>query len=63
MRLALCSLRRGDGREEMRNPEFEMMVRSLHGERYSFELDQEGFYSREVTRRMYDVYCKCKGLI
>lgn len=47
----------------MRNPEFEMMVRSLHGERYSFELDQEGFYSREVTRRMYDVYCKCKGLI
>lgn len=47
----------------MRNAEFEMMVRSLHGERYSFEVDQEGFYAREVTRRMYDIYCKCKGWI
>lgn len=48
---------------KVRNTEFEIMVRSLHGNRYSFELDQEGFYAREVTRRMYDIYCKCKGWI
>lgn len=47
----------------MRSSEFEMMVRSLHGNRYSFELAQEGYYAREVTRRMYDIYCKCKGWI
>lgn len=47
----------------MRDKEFEDMVVSLYGNRYSFEIDQDGYYAREVTKRMYDIYCKVKGII
>lgn len=45
----------------MRDKEFETMVRNLHGDRYRFEQDQEGYYVREVVKRMYEVWCTCKG--
>lgn len=47
----------------MRNIEFEYMVKSIHGLRYSFETDQDGYYAREITKRMYDIFCKMKGII
>ena len=47
----------------MRNKEFEAIVFSLYGSRYSFEVDQDGYYARGITKRMYDIYCKLEGII
>lgn len=47
----------------MRDFEFERYVRLQHGERYSFETDMDGYYAREVTKRMYEIWCHCRGII
>lgn len=47
----------------MRDFEFEKYVRSMHGRRYSFDTDQEGYYAHEVTKRMYEIWCHCRGII
>ena len=47
----------------MRNSAFEAIVRKLHGNRYSFEQDVDGYYTREVVKRMYEIYCICTGIL
>lgn len=41
---------------------FEIWVHQRYGSRYDLTRVQEGFYCREVTRRMFDVWCHCRGL-
>ncbi|WP_196775849.1 hypothetical protein [Salmonella enterica] len=44
------------------NREFEIWIRLKYGARYDLSMDQEGFYCREVVKRMYEVWCHCRGL-
>ncbi|WP_439040368.1 hypothetical protein ACSJLR_002799 [Serratia bockelmannii] len=44
------------------NKAFEPMVRLKYGSRYSLERDLEGYYAREIVRRMFEVWCHCKGI-
>lgn len=41
---------------------FEMWVRQQCGGRYDLTLDYDGYYAREIVRRMFDVWCHCRGL-
>lgn len=45
------------------NKAFEAMIRLKYGNRYSLELDVEGYYAREIVRRMFEVWCHCKGVV
>ncbi|MDH1318748.1 hypothetical protein N5C39_10280 [Enterobacter bugandensis] len=41
---------------------FEMWVRRRYGNRYDLTRDIQGCYSREVVKRMFEVWCHCRGL-
>lgn len=41
---------------------FEIWVRHRYGRRYDLTRDQDGFYCREAVKRMFDVWCYCRGL-
>ncbi|EHU01673.1 hypothetical protein CKS_0108 [Pantoea stewartii subsp. stewartii DC283] len=45
----------------MMNKSFEMMMRRRYGRRYDLTRDQDGFYCREIVRRMLEVFCECRG--
>lgn len=38
---------------------FEFWVRKTFGNRYDLTRDVDGFYCREVVKRMFDVWCHC----
>ncbi|RRF04544.1 hypothetical protein EAO13_29900 [Klebsiella pneumoniae] len=44
------------------NREFEIWIRLRYGGRYDLTRDGHGYYSREVVKRMYEVWCHCRGL-
>ncbi|EKP1130361.1 hypothetical protein AAFL38_19285 [Klebsiella grimontii] len=44
------------------NREFEIWVRLRYGGRYDLTRDALGYYCREVVKRMYEVWCHCRGL-
>lgn len=41
---------------------FEIWVRQRYGSRYDLTRDCDGFYCREVVKRMFDVWRHCRGL-
>lgn len=47
--------------EEYMNRLFECYMRLKHGDRYDLTRDADGFYCREVVKRMFEVWCHCKG--
>ena len=49
------------GKKKM-NKAFEVWVRKRYGNRYDLTRDCDGFYCREVVKRMFDVWCHCRGL-
>ncbi|EEO2381451.1 hypothetical protein G6D77_002045 [Salmonella enterica] len=44
------------------NKEFEIWVLRRYGNRYDLTSDDYGFYRREVVKRMFEVWCHCRGL-
>ncbi|EBC2830876.1 hypothetical protein CYF26_16410 [Salmonella enterica] len=44
------------------NKAFELWVRQRYGNRYDLTRDDYGFYCREVVKRMFEVWCHCRGL-
>lgn len=44
------------------NKAFEMMMRMNYGDRYDLTRDWDGYYCREVVKRMFEVWCECKGV-
>lgn len=44
------------------NEDFEKWVRGRYGSRYDLARDNDGFYAREVVKRMFDVWRHCRGL-
>lgn len=44
------------------NKVFEIWVHQQYGSRYDLTRDCDGFYCREVVKRMFDVWCHCRGL-
>ncbi|EFC1654086.1 hypothetical protein FA798_08565 [Escherichia coli] len=44
------------------NKAFERWVHQRYGNRYDLTRDVDGFYCREVVRRMFEVWCHCRGL-
>lgn len=43
------------------NKAFECYMRLKHGDRYDQTRDQDGMYCREVVKRMFEIWCHCKG--
>lgn len=43
------------------NKAFERYVRHRYDNRYDLTRDVEGFYCREIVKRMFEVWCHCKG--
>ncbi|WP_170913951.1 hypothetical protein [Salmonella enterica] len=43
------------------NKEFEIWMRQRYGNRYDLTRDIEGFYCREIVRRMFDVWRYLRG--
>jgi hypothetical protein len=41
---------------------FDKWMRQQYGERYKLDIDYEGYYAREIVRRMFEVWCHCRGL-
>lgn len=41
---------------------FEIWVHQRYGSRYDLTRDCDGFYFREVVKRMFDVWRHCRGL-
>ena len=41
---------------------FEFWVRKTFGNCYEPTRDVEGFYCREIVKRMFEVWCHCRGL-
>ncbi|WP_318390331.1 hypothetical protein [Enterobacter sp.] len=41
---------------------FEWFVRINHGDRYDLTRDVDGNYAREVVKRMFEVWCYCRGV-
>ncbi|WP_260607780.1 hypothetical protein [Klebsiella sp. 2680] len=41
---------------------FEWYVRTNHGDRYDLSRDCDGFYAREIVKRMFEVWCHCRGI-
>ncbi|HDI3023781.1 TPA: hypothetical protein PL523_004345 [Cronobacter turicensis] len=41
---------------------FEVWIRKRYGNRYDLTRDGEGVYFREVVKRMFEVWCHCRGL-
>lgn len=46
----------------MMHKHFEMWARKRYGSRYDLTRDVDGFYCREVVKRMFEVWCHCRGL-
>lgn len=46
---------------ERMNKAFERYMRQRYGNRYDLTRDVEGFYCREIVKRMFEVWCHCKG--
>ncbi|EBU8672100.1 hypothetical protein DLR41_19515 [Salmonella enterica subsp. enterica serovar Panama] len=44
------------------NKEFEIWMRQRYGNRYDLTRDMEDIYCREIVRRMFDMWCHCRGL-
>ncbi|HAV8730281.1 hypothetical protein E4T96_23270 [Shigella flexneri] len=44
------------------NKAFELWVCQRYGNRYDLTRDVDGFYCREVVKRMFEVWCHCRGL-
>lgn len=44
------------------NKEFEIWVLRRYGNRYDLTRDSYGFYYQEVVKRMFEVWCYCRGL-
>lgn len=42
------------------NKSFEAMMRLKYGNKYDLTRDWDGYYAREIVRRMFEVYCECK---
>ncbi|HAH9408930.1 TPA: hypothetical protein HIP10_000608 [Escherichia coli] len=42
---------------------FEFWVRKTFGNRYDLNRDVDGFYCREVVKRMFDVWCHCREVV
>ena len=47
---------------EVMHKAFEIWVRQRYGIRYDLTRDCDGFYCREVVKRMFDVWRHCRGL-
>ena len=43
------------------NKSFEMFMRTTYGDQYDLTRDVDGFYCRAVVRRMFEVWCFCRG--
>lgn len=43
------------------NHSFEIMMRQRYGNRYDLTRDMHGYYCREVVKRMFEVWCVCRG--
>lgn len=43
------------------NKAFERYMRQRYGNRYDLSRDISGFYCRAVVKRMFEVWCHCKG--
>nr|WP_281732598.1 hypothetical protein [Franconibacter sp. IITDAS19] len=41
---------------------FEWYMRLWHGDRYDLTRDTDGMYAREVVKRMFEVWCYCRGV-
>lgn len=41
---------------------FEIWVRQRYGSHYDLTRDWHGYYCREIVRRMFEVWCHCRGL-
>ncbi|HEM6680860.1 hypothetical protein I5384_03115 [Citrobacter koseri] len=50
-----------DGKKKMKK-DFEAWVRQQYGNRYDLTRGIEGFYCREVVKRMFETWCHCRGL-
>lgn len=59
MHYALTELQSGGG---TMNTAFEIWVRMRYGNRYDLTRDIHGLYCREVVKRMFEVWCHCRGL-
>ncbi|QUP93224.1 hypothetical protein KFO54_13870 [Enterobacter hormaechei] len=46
----------------MMNQAFELWVRMRYGNRYDLTRDIQGLYCREVVKRIFEVWCHCRGL-
>lgn len=44
------------------NKAFELWVRQRYGNRYDLTRDVDGFYCREIVKRMFEVWCHARGL-
>ena len=44
------------------NKAFELWIRKRYGNRYDLTRDVDGFYCREAVKRMFEVWCHCRGL-
>ncbi|HII0645298.1 TPA: hypothetical protein ACYYHP_001740 [Salmonella enterica subsp. enterica serovar Yopougon] len=44
------------------NKEFEIWVLRRYGNRYDLTRDDYGFFCWEVVKRMFEVWCHCRGL-
>ncbi|HAP0165365.1 hypothetical protein [Escherichia coli] len=44
------------------NKAFELWVLQRYGNRYDLTRDVDGFYCREIVKRMFEVWCHCRGL-
>ncbi|ELB7906470.1 hypothetical protein ACQYRL_003535 [Escherichia coli] len=45
------------------NKAFELWVRQRYGNRYDLTRDVDGFYCREIVKRMFEVWCHCRGRV
>ncbi|XOQ05933.1 MAG: Bacteriophage protein [Hafnia paralvei] len=43
------------------NKHFEILMRKKYGNRYDLTRDVDGYYCREIVKRMFEIYCECKG--
>lgn len=43
------------------NRGFECYMRLKHRDRYDLTRDVDGLYCREIVRRMFEIWCPCKG--
>ncbi len=49
-------------RGEVMHKAFEIWVHQRYGSRYDLTRDCDGFYCREMVKRMFDVWRHCRGL-